>query len=493
MKATSPTVWLGCLLVCLSPVAPAAEPLAGPALVRVQAEFIEVSLAQCDELLFGDHAPATDSELRRQVGQLVAHGQATMVETLAAVAVPGQYATSESIREFTYPTEFEPAEIPSEVRSIAKEAKPALTPLAFATGPTPSAWDTRPLGATFRVEPTIDEDGHTVTVRFTPEIVCHAKNEIWVEWKHPRGDSPLQMPVFYTLRCDTTVRTQAGKPLLVAALSPKGPGDFPDPSRKILLFVKCDILIAETGMKPPDTPAVPPDSDIDPFAADSVNHPPGPQRLIRAQVEFIEVPHARYTELMAGEATTTNDNPLREKVAQLIEKREAIMVESMMAVGKFGQKVVTQSVTEFRYPTQYQPAKLPAIITLPSAASTDKSKLPDYAIGSCPSEWDTRNLGPMFEIESDLDGYDDIVRLRLTAEIFHHCENFVWSEWRDRRSHAPIQTPVFYTLRCMTMVPTVVNQYLMAAALSPRDAKGVTDPTRKVMVFVKTEILTVGK
>jgi hypothetical protein len=210
-------------------------------------------------------------------------------------------------------------------------------------------------------------------------------------------------------------------------------------------------------------------------------------------VEFIEVPHARYTELMAGEATTTNDNPLREKVAQLIEKREAIMVESMMAVGKFGQKVVTQSVTEFRYPTRYQPAKLPAIITLPSAASTDKSKLPDYAIGPCPSEWDTRNLGPMFEIESDFDGYDDIVRLRLTAEIVHHCGNFVWSEWRDRRSHAPIQTPVFYTLRCLTTVPTVVNQYLMAAVLSPRDDKGVTDPTRKVMVFVKSEILTVGK
>jgi hypothetical protein len=45
----------------------------------------------------------------------------------------------------------------------------------------------------------------------------------------------------------------------------------------------------------------------------------------------------------------------------------------------------------------------------------------------------------------------------------------------------------------MTTVPTVVNQYLMAAVLSPRDDRGVTDPTRKVMVFVKSEILTVGK
>ena len=94
MKAASPTVWLGCLLVALSPLAPAVEPLAGPALVRVQAEFIEVSLAQCDDLLFGDHAPATDGELRQQVGQLVSQGQATMVETLTAVTRSGKTAIS---------------------------------------------------------------------------------------------------------------------------------------------------------------------------------------------------------------------------------------------------------------------------------------------------------------------------------------------------------------------------------------------------------------
>jgi hypothetical protein len=218
------------------------EPLGGPALVRVQADFIEVSLAQCDELLFGDHAPATDCELRQQVGQLVAQGQATMVETLTAVTRSDKTAISESIREFIYPTEFEPPQTPTEVRSAAGDGKPALQPRDFAVGPMPSAWDKRNVGSRFEVEPMIEADGHTVAVRLVPEIVYHVKNAIWQEWKNPRGDAHVQMPVFHALQCNQAVIVMPGQPLLAATLTPKGPDGMADASRKIMVFVKCDLI-----------------------------------------------------------------------------------------------------------------------------------------------------------------------------------------------------------------------------------------------------------
>ena len=84
------------------------------------------------------------------------------------------------------------------------------------------------------------------------------------------------------------------------------------------------------------------------------------------------------------EANTTNDNALREKVGQLLAKREAVMVESMMAVGKPEDKVATESGTEFIYVTEYEPGELPNIITLDDAATTNKIKLPDYATGPSP-------------------------------------------------------------------------------------------------------------
>lgn len=481
MKAASPTVWLGCLLVSLSSAVSAKEPTAAPALVRVQAEFIEVSLARCDQLLFGDHAPATDGELRQQVSQLVAQGQATMVETLTAMAISGHKATSESIREVIFPSEFEPPETPKEVRAAAGDGKPALQPRDFAVGPTPSAWDKRDVGSMFEVTPTVEADGHTVRLKFAPEIVAHLKNEIWQEWKDPRGDAHVQLPLFYTLRCNTTVRTQAGKPLLVATLSPNGPDDLPDPSRKILLFVRCDILTTV----PEPQPAV---AEINPSAENREWF-----ALSRTQVEFIEVSHARYTELMAAKANANHDNALREKVGELLAKHDAIMVESMMTVGKFEQETSIKSVTEFRYPTEYEPGELPKIITLDHPDSADKSKLPDNATGPFPAAWETRELGSQMEIEGSIEAFDGIVMLKLAADIVHHCGNFIWREWRDCRSHAPVQMPVFHALHFQTKLAIVPNQYLMAAALSPRDAKGFTDPARKVMVFVKTEILNVSK
>jgi len=160
------------------------------------------------------------------------------------VAVSGQYATSESIREFTYPTEHEPPETPKEVRSAAGDGKSALQPRDFATGPTPSAWDTRNVGSMFEVTPTIEADGHTVTVRLVPEIVYHVKNEIWQEWKDPRGDAHVQMPVFHVLQCNQAVIVMPGQPLLAATLTPKGPDGMADASRKIMVFVKCDLIPA---------------------------------------------------------------------------------------------------------------------------------------------------------------------------------------------------------------------------------------------------------
>ena len=83
--------------------------------IRAQVEFIEVSHEQFTDLMFGPKPPANDGELRQQVAQLVKDGKATIVETLLCTARSGQKATSESVEEFIYPTEYEPAELPDNI------------------------------------------------------------------------------------------------------------------------------------------------------------------------------------------------------------------------------------------------------------------------------------------------------------------------------------------------------------------------------------------
>ena len=48
-----------------------------------------------------------------------------------------------------------------------------------------------------------------------------------------------------------------------------------------------------------------------------------------------------------------------------------------------------------------------------------------------------------------------------------------------------------WLIRLNTALTCISGQYVFAAAISPKDDKGNTDRTRKVMVFVKCDVLAV--
>lgn len=215
-----------------------------PKLIRVQVEFIDVSHEQLTDLLFGEKAPANDVEMRKQVARLIKDGKASILETMLCTARSGEKATSESIEEYIYPTEYEPAELPNEIHFADKEDAEAakLTRRDFATGPTPTAFETRNLGSTLEIEPTLGMDNRIIDLRFLPEITYHVGNETWAEWKGQHGNSPIQMPKFYKIAINTSVTLATGRPMLVAAVSPKDEDGNPDFTRKLMVFVKANVL-----------------------------------------------------------------------------------------------------------------------------------------------------------------------------------------------------------------------------------------------------------
>ncbi len=90
------------------------------------------------------------------------------------VALPGQNATIEIIREFIYPTEYEPPELPNQVGStgtiggLGGGGGGSGFPVTPAT---PSAFDTKNTGVTLEVEAQIDGNDSIIDLRFTPTIV----------------------------------------------------------------------------------------------------------------------------------------------------------------------------------------------------------------------------------------------------------------------------------------------------------------------------------
>ena len=95
----------------------------------------------------------------------------------SVIALPGQSATIEIIREFIYPTEYEPPELPNQVGNNNNNGGGvggigggggAGFPVTPAT---PSAFDTKNTGVTLEVEANIDSNDSIIELRFTPTIV----------------------------------------------------------------------------------------------------------------------------------------------------------------------------------------------------------------------------------------------------------------------------------------------------------------------------------
>ena len=87
----------------------------------------------------------------------------------SVVAKSGQKALIEVIREFIYPTEFEPPQVTQGTAPTGGlNATAATAPMA--TPASPSAWETRFLGVSLEIEPTIVDNDFLVDLRFVPQI-----------------------------------------------------------------------------------------------------------------------------------------------------------------------------------------------------------------------------------------------------------------------------------------------------------------------------------
>ncbi len=91
----------------------------------------------------------------------------------------GQRAVIEIIREFRYPTEFDPPQIPQNFGNQGNQGGGGglgvtivQAPSSFPVTPTtPTAFETRNTGVTLEVEPVIGPDGYTIDLNLVPQVV----------------------------------------------------------------------------------------------------------------------------------------------------------------------------------------------------------------------------------------------------------------------------------------------------------------------------------
>jgi len=237
--------------------------------------------------------------------------------------------------------------------------------------------------------------------------------------------------------------------------------------------------------KTPDTPKpeMPSEKKVDPFVQPVKT---GDPLMVQVQVEFIEMSHESLTKLLFLSTPKTMDaTPLRKQVQDMVGKNEARVMETQIVLSKSGAKATTESIHEYIYPSEYEP---PSFAPADDAAQGPKHTK-DF-LGPIATAFETKNLGSTLEIEPTLAANEKTIDLRLAPEfIWHTGDNLFWEGKDSVGNTGKVQMPVFYCIRFNAGISCVPGQYTLAAVLSPKNTKGELDETRKVMVFVKCDVL----
>ncbi len=124
----------------------------------------------------------------------------------------GSSATVEIIREFRYPSEYEPPQIPQSTGSGTQPITPA-TPTTFAM---------KPIGVRLEVEPTVGADNYTIDLRLLPEV---SEFEGFINYGSPirnRGvvvtENVINYPVFSQRKVETQVSIYDGATVVLGGL-----------------------------------------------------------------------------------------------------------------------------------------------------------------------------------------------------------------------------------------------------------------------------------
>ena len=202
----------------------------------IGAEAISVDGTALSPGIFGLAGVFTDPQFQVVVRALSQKKGVDLMSAPSVVTRSGQRATIEVIREFIYPTEFDPPEIPERFATgtavggggggnVGGVASFPVTPT------TPTAFETRSVGVTMEVDPVIGNDGYTIDLNLSPEVV---EFEGFINYGSPirtggvdGGGNPVEVeltanrieqPIFATRKVTTAVTIWDGQTVAIGGL-----------------------------------------------------------------------------------------------------------------------------------------------------------------------------------------------------------------------------------------------------------------------------------
>ena len=207
-------------------------------------------------------------------------------------------------------------------------------------------------------------------------------------------------------------------------------------------------------------------------------------KQIRVSLQFIEVPHATLTEMLA--APEKSGQALHGKAFALSKEGRAKIMETCMVICRSGEKASLETIREEIYPTEYSPPGLPgSFSSTPARTHLDS---PMHPALRAPTAFDTRNTGVTFAVEATLSSHGTI-DLLLIPEIVTRLRLETMREHIDQWGDGSMRMPIFEALRCNTSINVESGKFALVSALTPNANSPVPAVSRKVLVFARADVL----
>ncbi len=227
------------------------------------------------------------------------------------------------------------------------------------------------------------------------------------------------------------------------------------------------------------------DGDYDPQG----NNEEGPKN-VRVMLEWIDTSQETVTELLAEETKDVNDTELRAKVAELINAKKAFVFETQMVTKRTGAPARAESVREEIYPGVYYPPELPNVVKV----DDDGDGTPNVPVTvPTPIAFDMRMVGGTFELEPAISSNPRDCDIQLDAEWVKRVATSIYASFDDGRAKTDIQMPIYYTERIKSQYTLQRGKPTLIAVLTPPDENGKADRTRKHLLFLRVDVMVVGK
>ena len=200
---------------------------------------------------------------------------------------------------------------------------------------------------------------------------------------------------------------------------------------------------------------------------------------VEVEAQVVVLPQAAAAAIVSEFKDESKANAAHEKLQAMIAAKTARLVGWLIVTGRSGERVVAESIDEFRYASEYTP---PAVGFLPSLVGDEPIKIQPKvdvtAFEAAPSEFETRSTGVTVEFEPVV--LEAGAKLGLNIVLSHvrlKGMTRIVLEKPETEVKVAVEQPRFENHRVTTGITVRNGQRVLLSVLK------MTEPVEEVEIF----------